>query len=145
MHELPHHDPLVAPRDPAECDPVTPQLWAAIAAAPNGARIGFVLEAMRCTSPDHYAPQLWRALADLVSSWEPTSTPTGLDARLTAACAELPQNIVRGLGARLIDMDDHPLMVALGKEIEIARMRLLDLDAQLWHAMRVEWPENDNA
>jgi hypothetical protein len=88
---------------------------------------------------------LWRALADLVSGWEPTSTPTGLDARLTAACAELPQSVVRGLGARLIDMDDDPLMVALGKEIEIARMRLLDLDAQLWHAMRVEWPENDNA
>lgn len=121
-----------------------PTLDAALAQASNNYRVRFVVAAMKYSAPEGNRPEFWRAVADVVSSWEPDTPPTGLDARLLAACVAIPDDMLACVVGRMVAMTDDPVMVALGLEVEAARMRLREIDHEVWDAMRTHWPAVDS-
>ncbi len=124
--------------------PMTPQMVAALEAATNRARMSLVIDCALQSGPDAAAPQVWKALADMVSDWEPGDPPGPVDHRLVLAVDTLTDSHAYVL-PRLLTSNHDELLVACGLEVEAARMRVLEMRHDLWEATRHTWPENGNA
>lgn len=104
-------------------------------------RMEFVVEAMLCTGPERNFPELWKALADLVSDWEPGTPPSPVDSRVTVALSDV-DDMTQAQMSRLMMGTRDPIKVGVGREIECARMLLIQLDHAVKEAMRPNFDDS---
>ncbi len=123
---------------------MTPQMIAALEATTNRQRIDLVMECLRQSDAASNAPTVWKAIADMVSDWEPDDVSGPVDHRLVIAVDGLEDGHAYIL-PRLLTSSRDDLLVACGLEAEAARMRVLEMRHDLWEATRQTWPESDNA
>ena len=115
----------------------------ALERATHRQRLDFVVECVLCTGPESQYPALWKALADIVSDWEPGHEPSGMDSRLLVALADIDPQAVAWL-ARVFMQSSDPVRQGVGREIEVTRTRLQEIDHDVREAMRVHWPVADS-
>ena len=89
-------------------------------------------------------PDLWTALADVVSEYHDDLVPKPSDPRVVLALVNVPDVSAFRL-ARALWADEDAVWSALGREIECARMEVLQMREAVIDAARVEWPESDHA
>jgi hypothetical protein len=123
---------------------MTPQMVAALESASNRARTSLVVECALQSGPTSMAADVWRALADSISDWEPGDPSGPVDHRLVLAVDALTDQHAYML-PRLLTSSGDDLLVSCGLEVEAARMRVLEMRHDLWEATRQTWPQTDNA
>jgi hypothetical protein len=117
---------------------------AALEVTTNRQRIDLVMECLRQSDAASNAPTVWKALADMVSDWEPDDVSGPVDHRLVIAVDGL-EDAHAYILPRLLTGTNDELLAACGYEVEAARMRVLEMRHDLWEATRQTWPESDNA